>query len=235
MLSFPGEARSLSETLGGFFWENPKLPGVPGSGEYNQAKLAAYVVVAGFMALLLVFGLRSASGPHLYPGDRQVSLPCPVCSGSGQGRSDATRCASCLGAKKLKAVQPGPEHPAEVRGSVRTLSAFKDRPEAEAAAAHDALHRAPGLTPVKGAVGSAQLLWEGPQGGERVPVKATGIYVARLTPGTYRLTVEAPGFRPWHQEVVVPARQEPIWPEVVPPESHPPERLQLDLFLETSP
>lgn len=184
----------------------------PARVDYNKAKIAAYVVVAGFLAIVFVFGVRSASGPQLHDGDRVESLDCPVCQGTGVGKLVDTRCQACLGNKTLKVVLPGPNHPVDIRGSVRDLAAFKDLAEAEQVAANDALDRKPSLTPVRGAVPHAAIVFEG---GERVEMvsKATGKYWGMLPPGSYRVTVTAPGFAPYSQQLEVPPRQQPIWPE----------------------
>jgi hypothetical protein len=199
--------------------------------DYNKAKIAAYVVVAGFMAIMVVFGIRSASGPQLSQGDRQASLTCPVCQGSGQGKQPGTRCQACLGAKKLKAVVPGPHHPVDVRGTVRNLAAFKDRTEADAAAARDAAEQKVSLTPVQGALSNASIVFEGSAGRTDFTSKATGKFWGTILPGEYRLTVTAPGFTKQQQDITVKPRRKPIWPDVagIPPDTS--ETLQLDFFL----
>jgi hypothetical protein len=204
-----------------------------GSADYNKAKIAAYVVVAGFLAIMFVFGLRSASGPELHPGDRTESLACPVCSGSGEGKQPETRCQACLGNKKLKAVLPGPNHPVSLRGTVRDLSAFKDQEEAELVAATEATDTRPSLKPVTGAVAGATLLFES-SSGERTEVtsKAVGKFSTMLPPGQYRVSITAPGFQPYQQELTLSSRQQPIWPEVGGLDPSHIETTRLDLFLQ---
>ena len=198
--------------------------------DYNKAKIAAYVVVAFFLALMFVVGVRSATGPELREGDRVESVACPICQGSGEGSEAEKRCATCLGAKKLKAILPGPNHPAAIKGTVRSSGAFKDQAEAEQVAKADAEVRKPSLTPVRGAVGEATLLFEGPERLELVS-KATGKFSGYLKPGSYKLTVTVAGEKKLERTLEVAPRKEPIWPEAAGIEEIPVEQLQLDLFL----
>lgn len=203
---------------------------VSGRIDYNKAKIAAYVVVAFFLALMFVVGVRSATGPELRDGDRVESVACPVCRGTGDAQEAGKRCATCLGAKKLKAVIPGPNHPVSIKGTVRTLSAFKDRSEAEQVAQADSQVKKLTLTPVRGAVGEASLVFEGPERLE-LPGKATGRFSGYLKPGTYKLTVMVAGQPKLEQTLEVGVREQPIWPEAAGLEEIPVEQLQLDLFL----
>ena len=203
---------------------------VSGRIDYNKAKIAAYVVVAFFLALMFVVGVRSATGPELRDGDRVESVACPVCRGTGDAQEAGKRCATCLGAKKLKAVLPGPNHPAAFKGTVRSLAAFKDKAEADQVAQADAKERKLTLTPVRGAVGEASLLFEGPERLE-LPVKATGRFSGYIKPGTYSLKVMVAGQPKLEQSFEVPVRKQPIWPEAAGLEEIPVEQLQLDLFL----
>ena len=202
-----------------------------GSADYNKAKIAAYVVVAGFLAIMFVFGLRSAGGPDLHDGDKTESLTCPVCGGSGEGKQPGTRCQACLGSKKLKAVVPGPKHPVALRGTVRDLSVFKDQTEAGRIAATDAANLKPSLTPVKGAVAGAVIVFEGDQSRTEFSSKAVGKFSGVLTPGQYRVKVTADGFEPYQQKLTVAPREKPIWPDVAGLEPSHHETLQLDLLL----
>lgn len=198
--------------------------------DYNKSKIAAYVVVAFFLALMFVFGVRSMGGPELREGDRVESLACPVCGGSGEAKEAGKRCATCLGSKKLKAVVPGPNHPALIKGTVRDLSAFKGQAEADSVAAQDAQSHKLSLQAVRGAVPRASLLFEGPENVEIV-AKTTGRFSGYLKPGSYKLSVMAPGYAKLEREISVGPRQEPIWPEAAGLEEIPVEHLQLDLFL----
>lgn len=202
-----------------------------GRFDYNKAKIAAYVVVAGFLALMFVFGVRSASGPELADGDRVESLTCPICKGTGEGKQAGTRCQACLGNKLLKAVVPGPNHPVDVRGSVRDLAAFKDQADADEIAATDARNLNPSLTPVKGAVAGASLVFEGKSGKTEFTSKAVGKFSGVLVPGFYKLTVTAQGFPPKTQDLTVAPRKSPIWPEAGGLDPSNPDTLQLDIFL----
>jgi hypothetical protein len=201
-----------------------------GNVDYNKAKIAAYVVVAGFMAIMFVFGLRSATGPELHDGDKEESLTCPVCSGSGEGKQAGTRCQACLGSKKLKAVVPGPNHPVDLRGTVRSLGAFKDQAEADEVALNDAKEHKPSLTPVKGAVRDAKVVFEGPERSEFTS-KATGRFWGVIRPGQYKVTITASGFPTKQQDLTVAPRKNPIWPEAGGLEPSQEDTLQLDLFL----
>ena len=201
-----------------------------GRTDYNKAKIAAYVVVAFFLALMFVMGVRSATGPELREGDRVESMPCPVCQGSGEGKEAGKRCSTCLGAKKLKAIVPGPNHPVLIKGTVRELAVFQDRDEAERVAESEAKEHRPSLKPVRGAVGQAVLSFDGPERVE-IPVKATGRYSGHVAPGVYQLSLRAPGYGELRRELKVAPRQQPIWPEAAGLEEIPVESLQLDLFL----
>ncbi len=199
--------------------------------DYNKAKIAAYVVVAGFLALLFVYGVRTSGGPELFPGDKVESLTCPLCQGSGDGKQAGTRCQACLGNKLLKAVVPGPQHPAEVRGTVRDLAAFPSVAEAESAAARDAANTKPSLTAVQGGLANAKLVFEGPPGRTEFESKSTGKFWGMVPPGQYKLTVSADGFASQTREFTVAPRQQPIWPEAGGLDSSLREVQQLDLFL----
>lgn len=195
-----------------------------------KAKLAAYAVVAGFMAIMLVFGIRSLSGPNLSEGDRVESLPCPLCQGSGQ--LSGKRCPACLGTKKLKAVVPGPKHPVEVKGTVRALSAFKTKAEAEQISKEEAADRRVSLNPVKGAISGASVVFQSSNDKVEFNSKATGKFWGVLPPDTYRVRLSVEGFKSVDKEVVVSPLSEPIWPKVAGLESLPTQHLQLDLILE---
>lgn len=202
-----------------------------GRVDYNKAKIAAYVVVAGFLALLFVYGVRTSGGPELFPGDKVEALVCPVCQGSGDGKQAGTRCQACLGSQKLKAVVPGPEHPVEVRGSVRDLGRFRDQSEADEVAARDAANLKPSLNVVQGGLANARVVFEGGPGRTEFESKATGKYWGVLPPGQYKLTVSADGFAPVSREMTVEPRSKPIWPEAGGLDPAEKETLQLDLFL----
>lgn len=202
-----------------------------GSADYNKAKIAAYVVVAGFLALMFVFGVRSATGPELADGDKVESLSCPVCQGTGEGKQAGTRCQACLGNKLLKAVVPGPHHPVDVRGTVRDLAAFKDQNEADTVAEADAKNLKPSLTPVKGAVAGAIITFENASGKTELTSKAVGKFSGVLTPGAYKVTVNADGYAPKQVDLTVEPRKAPIWPDVAGLDPISPDTLQLDLFL----
>jgi hypothetical protein len=202
-----------------------------GQVDYNKAKIAAYIVVAGFMAIMLVFGIRSAGGPELHDGDKVESLPCPVCGGSGEGKQAGTRCQACLGNKKLKAVIPGPNHPVSLRGTVRNLKAFKDQAEADRVCAEDARNLKPSLTPVKGAVPQAVIVFQGSTGTTELASKAVGKFSGVIAPGHYKVAVRVDGFQDYQQELTVAPRAKPIWPEVSGLPTDQVETLQLDILL----
>lgn len=206
-----------------------------GRVDYNKAKIAAYIVVAGFMAIMFVFGLRSAGGPELQDGDKVESLTCPVCAGSGEGKQAGTRCQACLGSKKLKAVVPGPKHPVDVRGTVRNLGDFKDQEEAATVIAKDAADWKVSLSPVRGAVANATVTFDGPSGRAEFTSKATGKFWGVLPPGEYQVTITASGYANQQQTLKIEPRQKPIWPEaggLLPEHSEAP--VQLDILLSKS-
>ncbi len=206
----------------------------PGKLDYNKAKILAYIVVAGFMAILFVFGLRSSGQPETYDGDRTESLTCPVCQGTGlaSGSDSDKRCAVCLGSKKLKAVIPGPLHPVNLRGTVRDLGAFKDEEDAQQSIAADALDRTKTLRVLKGAVANAELTFVGSDGlALETTSKATGRFWGSVDPGDYKVKIKAVGFPETTREVTVPPRAEPIWPSVVDDDIVPAEVFQQDFLL----
>lgn len=200
--------------------------------DYNKAKILAYVVVAGFMAILFVFGLRSSGQPESYDGDRTESLTCPVCRGTGLAKDGEKRCGACLGSKKLKAVIPGPLHPVNLRGTVRDLGAFKDEKDAQKTVSDDALSRTKTLRVVKGALPNAELTFVGPKGvALETTSKATGRYWGSVDPGEYKVTIKAAGFPDTTRDLTVPPRTEPIWPSVVDEDVVPDEVFQHDFLL----
>lgn len=194
----------------------------------TKAKVIAYIVVAAFMAIMIVFGLRSAGQTPLHEGDQRRSITCKWCEGSG--KLEGERCPYCLGAKKLKAVIPGPNHPVRVRGTVWDLSRFSSREEAEEkAAAEDyeqvylkARDQTVSRAKVRFKNDSEEFLLEG---------KVSGRFWGFVKPGEYTLTVEHPEFQTYETEFTVPVREHPVWPEIPGVEIEDEDQLELELFL----
>ncbi len=194
-----------------------------------KAKLVAYGVVAVMIGVMAVLGVRSVSGPQLYEGDRLESRTCRVCDGAGTQQGE--KCRGCLGAKRVKVIVPGPEHPVEIRGTVRDLAVFPDLESAQAKAAQDASSQEVSLKPVEGAVRNARLEFKSDWGQINVESKATGKFRCRLKPGDYRVTITAEGFPEETRELTVPARQLPVWPKNPGLSHKDEEQIQVDLFL----
>lgn len=170
-----------------------------------------------FWLLLSLLMVGCGLGPQAYPGDKTETRVCYWCNGTGlaadevEGRTTGGKCPGCRGAKKLKCILPGPNHPAEVRGTVRDATALGDmanNPEAAALMAFEE-NRRPG--PIRGAV-SAKISFEGADKIEYT-VPASGRIKTLLKPGHYNVTITAPGFQELKTEADVRARQEPIWDE----------------------
>lgn len=197
----------------------------------TKAKLIAYGIVAAFIGVMAVLGVRSVSGPQLYDGDKLESRDCPRCEGRGTFESEE-RCRGCVGAKKLKVIIPGPEHPVSISGTVRDLGAFKNEAEAREVAEVDATTKKVTLKPVRGAVGNAQIVFKAAHGEFVIQGKATGRYSCAMKPGEYEVTVTADGFPEKKEQLTVPVRTHPVWPKM-PGYRHPdPDALQYEIFLE---
>lgn len=195
----------------------------------SKAKIVAYIVVAAFLAIMLVFGLRSSAQAPLHEGDKRESLTCKWCE--GKGTLDGERCRYCLGAKKLKAIIPGPNHPVRIRGTVWDLSAFPDRESAVQRSESEDYDKVM-LKPVPETVNRAVLKFEG--GGETTEVegKVSGRFRGFLKPGEYTLKVEQQGFKPYQQSVSIPVREHPVWPNIPGVEIPDEDQVTLNIFLE---
>ena len=174
------------------------------SGDPAHKKLLAYGIVAVFVGVMAVLGVRSVSGPQLYKGDRQEVMTCRLCQGSSK------QCKLCLATGKVKVIVPGPNHPLDLRGTIRDASAFPSAEHAQATADREAGEVS--LKPVTGAVPNARLTFT--KDGKSVPIqgKATGRFRCNLPPGNYQLSVEAEGYQPLKQSFEIPARKLPVWP-----------------------
>lgn len=180
--------------------------------DQTRAKMVSYIIVAILFGLMLVVGLKSSGGPQTFDGDKIEVRDCWACEGSGE--KDGERCKDCLGNKTLKVVVPGPNHPAQVKGSVRDKTAFKNEQEAAEIAAKDAADTKLSLKPVQGGVGQATILVKGQNGEVELETKASGKFSTLLKPGTYTLVVSAQGFQEKTLTLEVAARQEPVWPKM---------------------
>lgn len=173
-----------------------------------------------WLLLLSLLVAGCGMGPQAYPGDKTEERACRWCDGTGkdvpqeEGIPVPTggKCPGCRGAKRLRVVIPGPNHPAVVKGTVRDAAALGNvayDPEAQAVLAFEE-SRGPG--PVRGAVQNAKILFEGPARVE-YSVPASGRIKTMLKPGSYKATVTAPGYQETTLELTVRPRQEPLWAE----------------------
>lgn len=209
-----------------------KEKGAP-SFDQTKAKMVAYIIVAILFGLMLVVGLKSSGGPQTFDGDKVEVRDCWACQGSGE--KDGERCKDCLGNKKLKVIVPGPNHPVQVKGSVRDRSAFKDEAEAAEVAARDAADTKLSLKAVQGGIGRATILVKGQAGEIVLETKSTGKFKTLLKPGSYTLVVSAEGFKESTVSLEVPPREHPVWPKM-PGRSVPEEDVtQCELLLEPAP
>ncbi len=172
-----------------------------------------------WMLLLGLLLVGCGMGPTTYPGDRVEERACRWCGGTGEagqmqegGPVSDGPCPGCRGAKKLKVVVPGPNHPAVVKGTVRDLAALGDIAGNPDAIALMTMQEGQNPGPVTGAVPNATVVFEG---SDKVTyaVPATGRIKTMLKPGHYKVTITAPGFAEGHQEIDVAQRREPIWSE----------------------
>lgn len=171
-------------------------------------KLMAYIVVAVFIAVMAVMGMRSVSGPQLFQGDKLETVTCQVCQGSGHEGN--RNCRLCLTKGKVEVIMPGPLHPVDIRGSVRDAAAFATAELAQAVSDREAKELR--LQRPQGAVGGARLTFE--KDGKKISIEgaASGWFHGNLPPGTYQVTVTAEGYQELHQSLEVPVRQKPVWP-----------------------
>ncbi len=201
--------------------------------DQTKAKLIAYAFVAVLIGVMLVVGMRSSGGPQLWDGDVVESMDCQSCQGSGEVEGE--RCRGCLGAKKLKVVIPGPNHPAQLKGTVRDLSAFKSEEEGREVAAREAAETGLSLKPVQGGIGQAVLTLEGAEATIALETKATGKYSSLVKPGEYSVTVTAEGFQDQTLTLIVEPREHPIWPRMPGQERAEQDVTTLDVFLDRAP
>ncbi len=194
----------------------------------KQAKIIAYIVVFGFMAIMLVFGLKSASQAPLHEGDTRRSITCKWCEGKGTLEGD--RCRYCLGAKKLKAIIPGPNHPVRIRGTLWNLNAFESREEAQQAAEKTDYSQVL-LKQLPETVGLAQLKFTRGQNTTEIATKPSGRYWGYLVPGDYTLTIDVPGYPSYEQSLTIPVREHPVWPKIPGVELEDEDEFKLEIFI----
>lgn len=199
------------------------------SVDNSQAKIIAYIVVFGFIAIMLVFGLKNAGKAPLREGDREQSMTCKWCEGAGT--LEGERCKYCLGAKKLKVIVPGPKHPVRIRGSIRDLSAFESEDEAREVAEKDADYSKVVLKPMRGAVGQAKIQFVKEGYKAELESKPSGRYFGYVEPGEYTMVVEVDGFAKYELPYTVPVRKEPVWPKIPGVEVEDPDQLEWEIFL----
>lgn len=195
----------------------------------SQAKIVAYMVVFGFIAIMLVFGLKNAGKTALSEGDREQSMTCYRCEGVGTLKGK--RCKNCLGTKKLMVIIPGPKHPVRIRGSVRDISAFESEAEAHEVAEKDADYSKAVLKPMRGAVGQAKIQFVKDGHTAELKSKPSGRYFGYVEPGEYTMVVEVEGFAKYEKPFTVPVRKEPVWPKMRGVEIEDPDQLEWEIFL----
>jgi hypothetical protein len=198
------------------------------SVDQSKAKIIAYIVVAGFMGIMLVFGLRSSSQAPLHEGDERRSITCKWCEGTGEVEGE--RCKHCLGAKKLKAIIPGPNHPLRIRGTVWNVGHFGSEEKAQEAAQKEDYEKVFLKTRPETAA-QAKLVFKNSTAEVVIEAKASGRYWGYIVPGEYTLTVEHPNFKTFEQPFTVPVREHPIWPEIPGAEVEDEDQLELEIFL----
>ena len=197
----------------------------------SKAKIIAYIVVAGFLALILVFGMRSAGQTALHEGDERKSIACKFCQGTGE--VEGNRCKYCLGAKKVKAVIPGPNHPLRIQGTVWDLSAFESKEEAESFAAKSDYDKV-SLRPEPQTVRQATLTFSDGSRETVLEGKINGRYRGFIPPGDYSLKVTAEGYQPEDLSVTIPEREHPVWPEMAGIQPDDEDQITYEIFLKKS-
>ena len=195
----------------------------------SKQKVIAYIVVFFFLAIMLVFGLRSSAQVPLHEGDVRKSITCKWCE--GEGTLAGERCKYCLGAKKLKAIIPGPNHPLRIRGTVWKLASFKSKEEAEKAASEVDYSKVE-LRAADNTVGGTKITFKTGDEVVEMQSKISGRYRGFIKPGDYTVTVEAPNFAPQTFDYKVPVRTKPVWPPIPGVEVEDEEQLDLELYLE---
>ncbi|MEW6277974.1 MAG: hypothetical protein AB1758_05075 [Candidatus Eremiobacterota bacterium] len=174
------------------------------------------------VGLVLFVTVRAMMGPQLYPGDRVETRVCRWCNGTG--RSDPSEegipnpggpCPGCRGAKKLRVILPGPQHPAVVKGTVRDSAVVGelDSMMPETAAMMQFQESRNPTQPVTGAVPGLRLVFEGNGQKLELNIAKSGRFKALLPPGDYQVTLSAPGYATRSESLHVAARREPIWDE----------------------
>jgi hypothetical protein len=194
----------------------------------SQAKVIAYIVVFAFLAIMLVFGIRSSSQTPLHEGDERRSITCQWCEGSGT--LEGERCKYCLGAKKLKAIIPGPNHPLRIRGTVWNLGSFDSKAAAEEKASAEDYEEV-FLKARPQTVGQAKLTFKNDTDEVVLDSKVSGRFWGFIPPGEYTLTVEHPDFPNHQMQYTVPVREHPVWPQIPGVEIPDEDQLTLDIFL----
>lgn len=195
----------------------------------TKQKVIAYIVVFFFLAIMLVFGLRSSTQTPLHEGDERRSITCKWCQ--GEGTIEGERCKYCLGAKKLKAIIPGPNHPVRIKGTAWDLGRFQDRAAAEKAAAsvdYTKVH----LRADENTVGGVKLIFQDGDSEVEMQTKISGRFRGFIKPGHYQVRIEAPGYAHQEFEYEVPKRTLPVWPPIPGVEIEDEEELTLEIYLE---
>ena len=178
-----------------------------------------------FVGLGLFLTARFYMKPAIYPGDVVEERECRWCGGTGvngpdldaagaPGTQPGAPCIGCRGRKRLQVIVPGPNHPALVKGTVRDAAVVGSQGhDPEAAAMSRFVENRNPMEPVQGALSGAKLVME--SGGQRleIPVAKTGRFRFMLAPGSYQVTISAPGYKTATTTLQVPQRRAPIWDE----------------------
>ncbi|MEK7309927.1 MAG: carboxypeptidase-like regulatory domain-containing protein, partial [Planctomycetota bacterium] len=192
--------------------------------------------LAGTTAIILFYGIyQMTRGPELYKGDRleeracRLCLPAPKAFGAQAGQGSAkglpvrertqTGCDACGYDGKVNVIIPSYNHQTTIYGEV--FEQAVRYPSGEETENYD---DAPAFRPgaalqeaTAGAIGDAQVVFTS-YAGKRVELTTpfTGKFTLKLPAGTYKMTVEKPGFQRYEKDVEVPLATAELWQEEIP-------------------